>query len=97
MTTAWVSAFLLAHGLVHLTVWLPHATRNSRSTRGTRGRSLRRVCPGPGMEVPPVERKPRPGEDRAAVGFASVTTLPYVIAGAAVIAAVAMRWPGSLY
>ena len=32
MTTALVVAFLAAHGLVHLAIWLPHPERDLRET-----------------------------------------------------------------
>ncbi|MFI7413422.1 hypothetical protein ACIBU0_32575 [Streptomyces sp. NPDC049627] len=74
MITALVSAFLFAHGLVHLAVWLPHDDTDQpfdpRHSWALASAGL-----------------PRAGVvDRTAIGLASVTAMLYVIAGAATAA-----------
>ncbi|SDN48311.1 hypothetical protein SAMN04487981_105204 [Streptomyces sp. cf386] len=137
MITTLVSTFLFVHGLLHLTVWLPHGTTeqpvNPRYSWVLASAGLPQARDGGA----PGRAKSRLGESRAAVALASVTTMLYVIAGAAtaaqssgwtaaavlaasvglvlkslwfnpwlslgvlldaaVIAAVATSWPGSLY
>ncbi|WP_282703523.1 hypothetical protein [Streptomyces sp. CC219B] len=71
MTVALVSAFLFVHGLVHLTVWLPHDTTeqpfNPRHSWALAAAGV------PRARV----------VDRAAIGMAAVTAMLYVIAGSA--------------
>ena len=35
--------FLIAHGLVHVAIWVPEPQEGHRSTRATRGHSVRRA------------------------------------------------------
>lgn len=74
MITALVSTFLFVHGLIHLAVWLPHDT-----TEQPFNPRYSWVLASAGL---PQAR----GMSRAAVALASVTTMLYVIAGAATAA-----------
>lgn len=86
MITALVSIFLFVHGLVHLTIWLPHdSTEQPFSPRhswalASAGLSQASVGGAPGRATP------RLRENRAAVALASITAMLYVIAGAATAA-----------
>jgi hypothetical protein len=74
MITALVSTFLFVHGLIHLTVWLPHGT-----TEQPFNPRYSWVLASAGLPQARVM-------NRAAVALASVTTMLYVIAGAATAA-----------
>ncbi|AZQ39483.1 hypothetical protein EJ357_43675 [Streptomyces cyaneochromogenes] len=74
MITALVSAFLFVHGLIHLTVWLPHDSTeqpfNPRHSWALASAGL------PQARV----------VSQAAIALASITAMLYVIAGAATAA-----------
>ncbi|MGW0758449.1 hypothetical protein ACWD1Y_18580 [Streptomyces sp. NPDC002814] len=77
MTTALVSAFLFIHGFVHLTVWVTQPGKAGKNEP---------FDPRHSWALAAAELPQARVVSSAAVGMASVTTILYVIAGAATAA-----------